>query len=71
MGLTHLFYVLSWEILLAALALALILEGLAPFIAPKMWQKMMQEASSMPIQQVRLMGLIIMSIGLLVLLIFT
>ena len=57
--------------LISALALVLIIEGLLPFMFPKFWQKMMSEATLLTEKQLRLMGLVSISIGLAVLMFFT
>ena len=57
--------------LISALALVFILEGLLPFMFPKFWRKMMSEATLLTEKQLRLMGLVSISIGLAVLMFFT
>lgn len=54
-------------ILLSALALVLVFEGLMPFAFPNFWRKMMAQAMVLPETQLRLMGLISMILGLLIL----
>ncbi|WP_019556045.1 DUF2065 domain-containing protein [Thiomicrorhabdus arctica] len=57
--------------LISALALVFIIEGLLPFMFPKLWQKMMSEAILLTEKQLRLMGLVSISLGLAVLMLFT
>jgi len=57
--------------LLAAIALVFILEGLLPFVFPKLWQKMMSEAVKLSERELRMMGLFSIIIGMLILLIFS
>lgn len=59
------------EIFLAAIALVFIFEGLLPFVAPKLWQSVMNEASQMPENALRMMGLVSIVIGLILLLFFS
>jgi hypothetical protein len=49
--------------LLSAIALALILEGLMPFIAPDGWKKAVSQLMSLPASQVRVFGFVFMMIG--------
>ncbi len=58
------------QVLIAALGLMLILEGFMPFVFPEVWRKTMQQATQLPENQLRLMGLTSMIIGVLILLIF-
>ncbi len=46
-----------WEILLSAVALVLIVEGLLPAIAPEQYQKIMSRVINMEPQVLRYMGL--------------
>lgn len=57
--------------LLAALALVFIFEGLLPFAFPEFWRRVMSEATRMPEMQLRLMGLLSLSVGMVLLLIFS
>ncbi|MEA3404520.1 MAG: DUF2065 domain-containing protein [Pseudomonadota bacterium] len=57
--------------LLAAIALFFIMEGILPFVFPEFWRKMMKEATELPEQQLRVMGLVSITIGLLILLFFS
>jgi len=57
------------EILLPALALMLVMEGMLPFLAPTAWREAFVRMTSMRDGQIRFMGLISMLAGLLLLLI--
>jgi len=57
--------------LIAAIALLFIMEGVLPFVFPNFWKRMMREATELPETQLRVMGLVSISIGLLVLLFFS
>lgn len=54
--------------LAAALAVALVLEGLLPFISPPMWRKVFMSAAQMRDEHIRIFGLAAMLVGLAVLL---
>lgn len=45
-----------WQSLAAALCLVLVLEGLMPFLAPRMWKRMLVEVSGMSDRQLRVAG---------------
>lgn len=51
--------------LLAALGLMLVLEGLLPLLAPKLWREAFRKLMEMSDGQLRFMGLVSMGIGLL------
>jgi uncharacterized protein len=53
------------ELLLAALALMLIIEGLLPFASPKTWREIFERATRLSDEQIRLLGLGSLSLGLL------
>jgi len=57
----------NWEILLTALGLLLIVEGILPFLSPGRLRKMLLEVSSLDDRTLRLAGLAAMLAGLLVL----
>ncbi|MBK7663806.1 MAG: DUF2065 domain-containing protein [Sterolibacteriaceae bacterium] len=50
--------------LLAAFALMLVLEGLLPFVAPKLWREAFRRITEMADGQLRFFGLTSMLIGL-------
>lgn len=56
------------DILLPALALMLVLEGLLPFLAPAAWREAFVRMTEMKDGQIRFMGLASMLAGLLLLL---
>ena len=55
------------SVLLAALGLALILEGLMPLIAPKGWRRVVAQLMQLKDGQLRFYGLISVVLGLLLL----
>ena len=55
------------DLLLGALALMLIFEGLLPFLSPGAWRAAFQKAMQMSDGQIRFVGLSSMLIGLLLL----
>ena len=54
--------------LIAAIALLFIMEGLLPFVFPNFWKRMMREATELPDTQLRMIGLVSITVGMLVLL---
>ena len=58
------------DLLLGALALMLIFEGLLPFLSPGAWRSVFQKATQMSDGQIRFVGLSSMVIGILLLLIW-
>ena len=59
-----------WEILLAALALMLVIEGLLPFLSPTTWRSVFERATRMSDGQIRFLGLTSMIAGLVMLSLF-
>lgn len=59
-----------WEILLAALALMLVIEGLLPFLSPTSWRSVFERATRMTDGQIRFLGLTSMIAGLVMLSLF-
>ena len=53
--------------LFAAIAIAIIIEGILPFANPKAWKKMVMSVSLMPERQLRIAGLFLMLLGLVLL----
>lgn len=51
---------------LAAFGLMLVLEGMMPFLAPRVWRDTFRKLLEMSDGQLRFMGLVSMGIGLLV-----
>jgi uncharacterized protein len=58
------------NILLAALALMLVIEGLLPFLSPTSWRSVFERATRMTDGQIRFLGLTSMVAGLAMLLLF-
>ena len=48
----------------AALALVLVIEGLLPFISPRMYRQSAEQLSSLPDHMIRMIGLAVIVIGL-------
>lgn len=57
------------SILLTAIALMLIIEGVLPFLMPMLWRETFRKLISMSDGQIRFLGLSSMLVGLLLLLI--
>ena len=55
------------ELLLTALALMLVIEGVLPFLAPQLWRETFRRLTEMPEGQIRFVGLTSMLAGLLLL----
>ena len=55
------------DLVLGALALMLVFEGLLPFLSPKMWRQLFERATRMSDGQIRFLGLTLMLVGLLTL----
>jgi len=55
------------DLILGALALMLVLEGLLPFLSPKAWRQVFEKAMQMSDGQIRFIGLTCMVIGVLLL----
>jgi uncharacterized protein len=55
---------MNWSDLLAAFALYLVFEGILPFLNPQAMKRIMASFSQLADQQLRIWGLISMSIGL-------
>lgn len=58
------------DLLLGAVALMLVLEGLMPFLSPQSWRSMFERATKMSDGQIRFIGLSSMLIGLALLLVY-
>ena len=56
--------------LLVAVALMLVIEGVLPFAAPKMWRETFRRVTEMSDGQIRFIGLASMTAGLLALALF-
>ncbi|MCB1582157.1 MAG: DUF2065 domain-containing protein [Marinicella sp.] len=51
--------------IIAAIALAMIFEGIMPFVAPKAWKKMLLQLVQMEDKHLRIFGVIMMVTGAL------
>ena len=58
------------DLLLGAVALMLVLEGLLPFLSPQRWRSMFERAMQLSDGQIRFFGLSSMLIGVVLLLAF-
>ncbi|HEU4460221.1 MAG TPA: DUF2065 domain-containing protein [Methylibium sp.] len=58
------------DMLLGAVALMLVFEGLLPFLSPTRWRKVFEQATRLSDGQLRFLGLTSMVLGLLLLLVF-
>ena len=58
------------DILLAAFALMLVIEGLLPFLSPASWRNVFERATRMTDGQIRFLGLTSMIAGLVMLVLF-
>ena len=58
------------DLLLGAVALMLVLEGLLPFLSPKRWRSLFERATQLSDGQLRFIGLSSMLIGLGLLLVY-
>jgi hypothetical protein len=56
------------DVLLGAMALMLIAEGLLPFLSPRQWRAMFERATQMSDGQIRFIGLVSLLAGLALLL---
>ena len=55
------------DILLGALALMLVIEGLLPFLSPATWREVFERATRMSDGQIRFIGLVSLFAGLVLL----
>jgi uncharacterized protein len=56
------------DIVVAAIALMLVIEGVLPFTAPRMWREVFVKLTEMTDGQIRFAGLTSMMVGLIILL---
>lgn len=56
-----------WLDLIRALALVAVIEGMAPFVAPRAWRDTMQRIGQVPAARLRLFGAALIAAGVLVL----
>ena len=59
------------EVLLAAFALMLVIEGILPFVAPSLWREAFRKLIEMKDGQIRFAGMVSMAVGLLLLALVT
>ena len=59
-----------WTLLLGALALMLVVEGLLPFLSPTAWRRVFERATRLTDGQIRFLGLSSMIAGLAMLAVF-
>jgi uncharacterized protein YjeT (DUF2065 family) len=55
------------EILVAAIAVMLVIEGILPFTSPRIWREVFRKLTEMSDGQIRFAGLTSMMIGLVIL----
>jgi hypothetical protein len=53
------------ELLLAALALVLVIEGLLPFLAPRLWRESFRKLVELTDGQLRFIGIVSIAVGLI------
>ena len=58
------------DLLLGAVALMLVLEGLLPFLSPRSWRSMFERVTQLSDGQIRFVGLSSMLVGVVLLLAF-
>jgi uncharacterized protein len=58
---------MSQQLLLTAVALMLVFEGILPFLAPGVWRETFRKLTEMSDGQIRFIGLTSMLIGLIIL----
>ena len=59
------------ELLISAFALMLVLEGILPFTAPRIWRETFRRMTEMSDGQIRFAGLASMAVGLMILFLAT
>ena len=59
------------ELLISAFALMLVLEGILPFTAPRIWRETFRRMTEMSDGQIRFAGLASMGVGLVILFLAT
>lgn len=58
------------NLLLLAFALMLVIEGIMPFLAPRVWREMFRRVTELSDGQIRFIGLTSMLVGIVLLTIF-
>lgn len=59
-----------WTTFLLAVALMLVIEGLLPFLAPRVWKETFQKVSQLADGQIRFLGLSSILIGVVLMSVF-
>ena len=59
-----------WDLVISALALVLVIEGLLPFFNPRLWRGVFERAIRMSDGQLRFLGLCSMLVGIAMLALF-
>lgn len=57
-------WLMIWPMLLTAIGLVFVLEGILPFVSPRSWRWLMQQMFIQSDRAVHIMGLVSMLIGL-------
>lgn len=52
-----------WDIVLTTLALVLVMEGILPFLSPRLWRQSLLRMVSHPDKMIRIYGLVSMLVG--------
>lgn len=55
---------MSWSILIAAIGLLFVFEGILPFLSPDLWRRTMQQMSAQSDKVLRVIGFVSMLLGL-------
>lgn len=55
------------ELFFSALALMLVFEGILPFLSPTLWRETMHRLSQMSDQAIRIVGAVLMALGVVIL----
>ncbi|AXQ14622.1 MULTISPECIES: DUF2065 domain-containing protein [Shewanella] len=62
---------MSWQLLLMALGLVLILEGVGPLLFPNRWRRYLLEVASQPTVIMQRLGGVLVVAGIVILIIFS
>ncbi|WP_368873035.1 DUF2065 domain-containing protein [Shewanella algae] len=62
---------MSWQLLLMALGLVLILEGVGPLLIPNRWRRYLLEVASQPTAIMQRLGGVLVVAGIVILIIFS
>ena len=58
-----------WKILIIAIGLVLVLEGIMPFLMPERYKRFLLHISHMSPRALRIMGLIMMIVGVIIIIV--